>query len=83
MITHRWGRVEISTVPTTVTSQIPKDWRMPLYLAASLNLFVFPPVSIRIPQEHACFLQESSGNEGFVYMFPIGRAKDQTYLERI
>lgn len=39
------GRVQISTLPTTVTSQIPKDWRMPLYLAASLILFVFlqPP----------------------------------------
>lgn len=83
MITHRWGRVQISTLPSTVTSHIPKDWRMSLHLAASLNLFVFPPASIRIPHEQACLLQESSGNEGFVYMFPTDRAKDQTFLERL
>lgn len=37
---------------------------MPLHLATYFNLFVFPSASIRISQEHVCFLKEPSGNKG-------------------
>lgn len=62
LTTHHWGRVHILTLPTTVTSCISKDWRIPLHLASSFNLSLLP--RIRIPQEHVHSLKETSGNEG-------------------